>query len=33
MTQLHDDAAYAAQLHGKVTRLRELLAPFAAREP
>ncbi len=33
MKQLHDDAAYAAQLHGKVTRLRELLAPFAAPEP
>ena len=33
MTQLHDPAAYAAQLNDKVARLRELLAPFAAPEP
>ncbi|QKE61988.1 tRNA (uridine(54)-C5)-methyltransferase TrmA [Aquipseudomonas campi] len=33
MSQNRDQAAYAAQLHDKVTRLRELLAPFAAPEP
>ncbi|MBB2495352.1 tRNA (uridine(54)-C5)-methyltransferase TrmA [Aquipseudomonas ullengensis] len=33
MTQVRDEAAYAAQLNDKVARLRELLAPFSAPEP
>ncbi|MBF7730970.1 tRNA (uridine(54)-C5)-methyltransferase TrmA [Pseudomonas sp. N040] len=33
MTTMRDAAAYAAQLADKQTRLRELLAPFAAPEP